>query len=294
MKVLKNKIGLIITALIFITVTFFSTYSISSASALSSFGNGYFSFSQVNELPNGLVSLDESHKGVSFDCVKIFYNKDETGFAYVYLVDYCIRFENNWVFIYHIDDKENSIFSFITCHQMDDTNGFGYFYVNNTWNLYHENITFDKVETSGNIELFVDRTVGHTFEYVEEVAPTCQQSGVAAHYTCSHCDKTFDLEYYESTNFEIPMLPTHVYTWIDEKPATVNSVGIKGHYVCQYCDLTFDKDYLQITDLTIPKLELQTTNSGLSLANAIALYAGLHLIVFVIALVVAKISKKRK
>ena len=79
-----------------------------------------------------------------------------------------------------------------------------------------------------------------------------------------------------------------------EKPATVNSVGIKGHYVCQYCDLTFDKDYLQITDLTIPKLELQTTNSGLSLANAIALYAGLHLIVFVIALVVAKISKKRK
>ena len=42
MKVLKNKIGLILTALILITVTFFSTYSISSASALSSFGNGFF------------------------------------------------------------------------------------------------------------------------------------------------------------------------------------------------------------------------------------------------------------
>ena len=77
-------------------------------------------------MPNGLVPLDESHKDVSFDRVKIFYNKDETASASVYLEDYRIRISTTWVFIEHIDDEDNSIYSHITSHQLNDLTGFGY------------------------------------------------------------------------------------------------------------------------------------------------------------------------
>ena len=296
MKVLKNKIGLIITALILITVTFFSTYSFSSASAFSRIESPFFYNYNISKLPDNLVPLNESHRGTSFDRVKIYYSKDSVSTATLYFTNYKVVIDYDHVAIWGYKDINTSTETFlvVSFSSLDSADCYGYFYINNSYNLYNKSIIFERADIVGDFNLYVSRTVGHTYEYIEEVPPTCQESGVSAHYYCSHCDKTFDLEYFESTDFEIPMLPDHVYTWIDEKPATVNSVGIKGHYVCQYCDLTFDKDYLQITDLTIPKLELQTTNSGLSLANAIALYAGLHLIVFVIALVVAKISKKRK
>lgn len=296
MKVLKNKIGLILTALLLITVTFFSTYSFNSASAFSSIESPYFYNYNISKLPDNLVPLNESHRGTSFDRVKIYYNIDSDFSAELYFTNYKVIIDSDRVEIWAINDVNNS-------SDMSKVNGFysltssdcsGYFYLNNSYNLYSKSIIFERADIVGDFNLYVSRTVGHTYEYIEEVPPTCQESGVSAHYYCSHCDKTFDLEYFESTDFEIPMLPDHVYTWIEEKPATVNSVGVKGHYDCKYCDLKFDKDYLEITNLTIPKLELQTTNSRLSLANAIALYAGLHLIVFVIALVVAKISKKRK
>lgn len=296
MKVLKNKIGLILTALLLITVTFFSTYSFSSASAFSRIESPYFYNYNISKLPDNLVPLNESHRGTSFDSVKIYYSKDSVSTATLYFTNYKVVIDYDHVEIWGYKDINTSTETFLVnaFYSLTSSDCSGYFYLNNSYNLYNKSIIFERVEPVGNFNFYVSRTVGHTFEYVEEVAPTCQESGVSAHYYCSHCDKTFDLDYFESTDFEIPMLSSHVFNWVEEISPSVNTAGLKGHYVCRYCGLILDENYQEITDLILPKLEKETTNSGLSLANAIALYAGLHLIVFVIVLIVTKVSKKRK
>lgn len=315
MKAIKNKLWLFLSALILITVTFFSTYSMNSASASLLAQTSFYKFYQIDQLPEHLVVLDNSYSGVSIDGITIHYEKDSTGIAEIFFADYSFRISNDYVAVYKWAEDSDCEHSFVDgicehCGESEkkhmtsakvENDGFGYFRVFNEFGAYYKlnqnpkDLIFDRIETSGNIQLYVDRTVGHTFEYVEEVAPTCQSSGVDAHYYCSHCDKTYDLEYFESTDFEIPMLSSHVYTWIDEIPATVNSVGVKGHYVCQHCNLTVDENYELITDLTIPMLEEITiiTNDN-NLGKIIAISAGIHLLATAISLIILKTIKKKK
>ena len=39
----------------------------------------------------------------------------------------------------------------------------------------------------------------HEYKFVDEVAATCTESGVHAHYTCEGCDKLFDEDKKETT-----------------------------------------------------------------------------------------------
>lgn len=63
-------------------------------------------------------------------------------------------------------------------------------------------------------------------QWIEEVAPTCTQDGVAGHYNCSHCGKNFDRDGNEIADVTLPALGHDLDEEVT-KPATCTEKGTK-------------------------------------------------------------------
>ena len=90
---------------------------------------------------------------------------------------------------------------------------------------------------------------------IAEVAATCTEDGMAAHYECSKCNRLFveqDGEYVEKTADQLKIPATHNYgDLIDEVPATCTEDGIAAHYECSVCHKLFvraEHEYIETTE----------------------------------------------
>ena len=89
----------------------------------------------------------------------------------------------------------------------------------------------------------------HTLTAVDEVAPTCTQSGVKAYYLCDDCGKLFaDAKGEQEIESPVTIAATgHAWgNWIEDTPATEDAAGTK-HRKCANCSETEEG--------TIPKLD---------------------------------------
>ncbi len=85
---------------------------------------------------------------------------------------------------------------------------------------------------------------GHAYgtEIAEEPA-TCTEEGLAAHYVCSLCGKSFteaDGVYTEVSADDLVIAAGHAYgAEIAEEPATCTEEGVAAHYACSVCGKLF-------------------------------------------------------
>ena len=82
----------------------------------------------------------------------------------------------------------------------------------------------------------------HTHEYklVDEVAATCTESGVHAHYTCEGCDKLFDKDKKETTLEALTIAALgHNLTAHDAHAETCTEAGNSAYWSCERCGKFF-------------------------------------------------------
>ena len=101
----------------------------------------------------------------------------------------------------------------------------------------------------------------HTHEYklVDEVAATCTQSGVHAHYTCEGCDKLFDEDKKETTLEALTIAALgHDLTAHESHAATRLEDGNIEYWSCDVCGKYFSdeegKNEIDAESIIIPAL----------------------------------------
>jgi hypothetical protein len=99
----------------------------------------------------------------------------------------------------------------------------------------------------------------HTHEYklVDEVAATCTESGVHAHYTCEGCDKLFDEDKKETTLEALTIAALgHKLTAHESHAETCTEAGNCAYWSCERCGKFFSdeegKDELKKDGWIIP------------------------------------------
>ena len=99
----------------------------------------------------------------------------------------------------------------------------------------------------------------HSHEYVlvDEVAATCTESGVHAHYTCSGCDKLFDEDKKETTFDALTIAALgHNLTAHESHAETCTEAGNCAYWSCERCGKFFSdeegKDELENNGWIIP------------------------------------------
>ncbi len=99
----------------------------------------------------------------------------------------------------------------------------------------------------------------HSHEYVlvDEVAATCTESGVHAHYTCSGCDKLFDEDKKETTLDALTIAALgHNLTAHESHAETCTEAGNCAYWSCERCGKFFSdeegKDELENNGWIIP------------------------------------------
>jgi len=99
----------------------------------------------------------------------------------------------------------------------------------------------------------------HTHEYklVDEVAATCTESGVHAHYTCEGCDKLFDEDKKETTLEALTIAALgHNFTAHESHAETCTEAGNCAYWSCERCGKFFSdeegKDELKKDGWIIP------------------------------------------
>ena len=99
----------------------------------------------------------------------------------------------------------------------------------------------------------------HTHEYklVDEVAATCTESGVHAHYTCEGCDKLFDEDKKETTLEALTIAALgHNLTAHESHAETCTEAGNCAYWSCERCGKFFSdeegKDELKKDGWIIP------------------------------------------
>ena len=76
----------------------------------------------------------------------------------------------------------------------------------------------------------------HEYKLVDEVAATCTESGVHAHYTCEGCDKLFDKEKQETTLEALTIAALgHNLTAHDAHAETCTKEGNSAYWSCERC-----------------------------------------------------------
>ena len=99
----------------------------------------------------------------------------------------------------------------------------------------------------------------HSYEYVEEVAPTCEEPGVRSHYECEGCDKVFveeNNEYVETTQEELSIAPLghNKHNEAANEP-TCEEAGCLAHEHCERCGKLFIGDEeVDEDDILVPAL----------------------------------------
>ena len=135
------------------------------------------------------------------------------------------------------------------------------------------NVCGDLFKDAGGVYSYTEEDVkipaGHEYgDLVPKQEPTCEQTGMQAHYKCSVCNKYFDKSKNEKTVDEltIPIDPNaHDFgEWKDEVPATCMATGTKGHKDCKRCNRHYDESGNEITDLTISTNDNHDWNAWVS------------------------------
>ncbi len=94
--------------------------------------------------------------------------------------------------------------------------------------------------------------IEHTYgDLVAEVSSTCTATGTKAHYTCSVCNKNFDVNKTELTSLVIDAKGHNYGTLIAKVDATCTATGTKAHYTCSDCNKNFDESKNELTSLEI-------------------------------------------
>lgn len=89
----------------------------------------------------------------------------------------------------------------------------------------------------------------HEYVWEKEIAPTCTESGIKAHYHCSECGMNFDENKNASSDLSLPA--GHTYEWIDEIPAKCTENGTIGHFHCSGCGKNFDEYREELDNIVI-------------------------------------------
>ena len=97
----------------------------------------------------------------------------------------------------------------------------------------------------------------HEYKLVDEVAATCTESGVHAHYTCEGCDKLFDEDKKETTLEALTIAALgHNLTAHDSHAETCTEAGNCAYWSCERCGKFFSdeegKDELKKDGWIIP------------------------------------------
>ena len=80
----------------------------------------------------------------------------------------------------------------------------------------------------------------HEYKLVDEVAATCTESGVHAHYTCEGCDKLFDEDKKETTLEALTIAALgHDLTAHESHAETCKKAGNSAYWSCERCEKFF-------------------------------------------------------
>ena len=117
--------------------------------------------------------------------------------------------------------------------------------------------------------------LGHTYQFVEGKAPTCDEAGWEAHYICTVCNKYFSADMAAPVSDEIPagsdekpVLPAlqHAYVWHEYVAPTCKTTGVKAHFTCDNgCNIIFDENKNPLDGAT--EIEIATEHTSVEHGN---------------------------
>lgn len=104
--------------------------------------------------------------------------------------------------------------------------------------------------------IIAEKNLDHTHTYVwnEGTSASCSAEGVAPHYHCDGCNKSFDSDYKELDSTILPILNHDYGSMYWGKSPSFWEDGNIEYYICGECGKYFDSDYKEVESVVLPKL----------------------------------------